>query len=165
MLVRMGGRWGDERVLHMAENLLQIDDDWKKQAQEEKRRLAEEEAKKKAQATTAPAVSGAGAPGERSAGGGGGASSRRGAPKASFGGLVQTLMTQALFYLGELGSRTGQTMVDLDMARMQIDLLGVLEEKTQGNLTDEDKQFLDTAMYETRMRFVAVAREYAVIDR
>jgi len=143
----------------MADNLLQIDDDWKKQAQEEKRRLAEEEAKKKAQTSAAAPVVSAGGAGPTA----GTPAGRRAAPKASFAGLVQTLMTQALFYLGELGSRTGQNMVDLDMARMQIDLLVVLEDKTKGNLTAEDSQFLDTAMYETRMRFVAVAKEYATV--
>lgn len=158
----------------MAENLLHIDDDWKRQAQEEKRRLAEEEARKKAESmTAAPSlIGGAGmSAGATVAGGTGGAATTTGstggrrprgqALEASLAGLVQTLMTQALFYLGELGTRSGQTVVDLDMAKLQIDLLGVLEEKTKGNLTEEEKQLLDTALYEVRMRFVAVAREYA----
>ncbi|MFN4242022.1 MAG: DUF1844 domain-containing protein [Tepidisphaerales bacterium] len=188
----------------MSENILHIDDDWKRQAQEEKRRLAEEEARKKAEATTAPAgvrptIGGAG-PGGAGLGGAGlggatfagesastatagsasgstagsgrgeagrgeAASGRRRAavPQASFAGLVQTLMTQALFYLGDLGTRSGQTVVDLDLAKLQIDLLGVLEEKTRGNLTDAEKQLLDNALYEVRMRFVSVAREYATV--
>lgn len=143
---------------------LHIDDDWKRQAQEEKRKLAEAEAAKKAQAPAAAGVASAtgvggapGAPGQAAPG------RRRGqgeVPQASFGTLVQTLMTQTLFYLGELGTRTGQTMVDLDMARAQIDLMGVLEEKTKGNLSPEEQTLLDSALYETRMRFVAVARDY-----
>ena len=167
----------------MADNVLHIDDDWKRQAQEEKRRLAEAEARKKAEAASAPtsspaAVLGGGLPGGAAAGAapGGGASTgtsaggtptgrrRGGAPaEASFAGLVQSLMTQALFYLGELGTRSGQTLVDLDMAKLHIDMMGVLEEKTRGNLSDEEKQLLDTALYEVRMRFVAVAREYATV--
>lgn len=158
----------------MAENLLHIDDDWKRQAQEEKRRLAEEEARKKAEAATAspglrggvgmPAgatVSGVTGGAAGTASGTGGRRARGQVMEASFAGLVQTLMTQALFYLGDLGTRSGQTMVDLDMAKLQIDMMGVLEEKTKGNLTEEEKQLLDTALYEVRMRFVAVAREYA----
>lgn len=140
---------------------LQIDDDWKKQAQEEKRKLAEAEAAKKANAPAA--TSGGAAVG---AGAGVGVGGRRGAretPKASFGTMVQTMMTQALYYLGELGSRQGGSAMDLDMAKMQIDLLGLLEEKTKGNLTSEEQGLLDSALYETRMRFVAVAREVITI--
>lgn len=136
---------------------LQIDDDWKKQAQEEKRRLAEAEAQKKAQASAAPtaAPSGAG-PAPKS----GAAGRSREVPQASFGSLVQTILTQALYYLGEIGTRAGQSGVDLDMAKLQIDMLGVLEEKTANNLTSDERALLDTALYDARMRFVAVAREY-----
>jgi hypothetical protein len=142
----------------MADNLLQIDDDWKRQAQEEKRRLAEEAEKKKSQVSSAAAVSSApvGAGGTSPMG-------RRAAQAASFPALVQTLMTQALYYLGEIGSRSGQTFIDLDMAKLQIDLLAVLEEKTKNNLKPDEQQLLDTALYETRMRFVAVAREHATV--
>lgn len=142
---------------------LHIDDDWKRQAQEEKRKLAEEEAKKKAQAESAPGVASVGGAGPAATAGSrrAGAKGRGETPVASFGSLVQTLMTQALFYLGELGTRAGQTMVDLDMAKLQIDLLGILEEKTKGNLSADESNLLDSALYETRMRFVSVAREYA----
>jgi hypothetical protein len=133
---------------------LQIDDDWKKQAQEEKRKLAEAEAAKKAQPATAPAVASTGSPSTAAAG------RAREVPQASFASLVQTVMTQALYYLGELGSRTGQSAVDLDLAKLQIDLLGVLETKTANNLSPDEKTLLDNALYDTRMRFVAVARDY-----
>lgn len=139
---------------------LHIDDDWKRQAQEEKRRLAEAEAAKKAQATDSAGVAAVGEPGPAGRTAPGGRRSRSEVPAASFPALVQTLMTQALFYLGDLGTRSGQSAVDLDMARLQIDLLGLLEDKTKGNLTEEEHGVLDAALYETRMRFVAVAREY-----
>jgi hypothetical protein len=47
------------------------------------------------------------------------------------------------------------------MAKHQIDILGILEEKTRGNLTPEEKQLLDTALYETRMRYVSVAAQFS----
>ena len=46
------------------------------------------------------------------------------------------------------------------MAKLQIDILGVLEEKTKGNLTEEEQNSLNVALYETRMRYVAVASQY-----
>jgi hypothetical protein len=41
-----------------------------------------------------------------------------------------------------------------------IDTLGVLDEKTKGNLTSEEQKLMDRALYETRMRYVAVASQY-----
>jgi hypothetical protein len=164
---------------------LHIDTDWKKQAQEEKRRLAEEEQRRAAErerATAGPAPGGAGigigpgatagSPASAGAAGAGPARARAGStasardraiPDASVGTLVNSLMTQVLLYLGELAPRGVEPQVNLDMAKFNIDLLGVLEEKTKGNLTPEEQKLLDTALYETRMRYVQVASQYATV--
>jgi hypothetical protein len=145
---------------------LHIDTDWKRQAQEEKRKLAEEEAKKKAteSVTSAPSAAAVGvgpAAARSAAGAASGARGRaEGAPAASFTGLVQSLVTQILYYLGDLTARGSEPQVNLDMAKHQIDLLGILEEKSRGNLSDEEKTMLDGALYETRMRYVSVASQY-----
>jgi hypothetical protein len=142
---------------------LHIDTDWKRQAQEEKRKLAEEEAKKakESAAVSGAATAGVGPTAARPAGGAATAARARGeAPPPSFGVLVQSLLTQILYYLGDLSSRGGEPQINLDMAKHQIDLLGILEEKTRGNLTDDEKKLLDTALYETRMRYVSVASQY-----
>jgi hypothetical protein len=145
---------------------LHIDTDWKKQAQEEKRRLAEQEQQKPAStAATAqptapdapPGPTGARPASPRRSGEPGRA---RELPPASFPTLVQTLVTQALFYLGGIATRGGEPVVDLDLAKHQIDLLGVLEEKTKGNLTPDEQRLLDAALYEARMRYVSVASQY-----
>jgi hypothetical protein len=140
---------------------LHIDTDWKKQAQEEKRKLAEAEAAKKSQAT-APAGQPPVGPGPVPPAGGPAGTPRgrqtREMPAPSFSTLVQSLMTQALYYLGELGGAGGE-MLNLDMAKHQIDTLGVLESKTKGNLEPQEQKLLDTALYETRMRFVSVASQ------
>jgi hypothetical protein len=81
-------------------------------------------------------------------------------PPATLGTLVQSILTQVLFYLGELAPRGSQPQVNLDMAKHNIDLLTVLEEKTASNLTDDEKRLLDAALYETRMRYVSVASQY-----
>ena len=144
---------------------LQIDTDWKKQAQEEKKRLAEKAAADKAAATAAPAATpGIAAP--PSAAAPGGARRQKGErdiPEAAFPTLVQQMMTQAFFYLGEIAYRGQPPMLDLDMARYQHDLLTMLEEKTANNLTPDEQKFLDTALHEVRTRFVRVASEYAEV--
>ena len=131
---------------------LHIDTDWKKQAQEEKKRLAEQEQKKAAEQPAAGP-----APGRRTPAGG---RTAREMPPASFASLVNTLLTQALFYLGDLAPQGGEPVINLDMAKHQIDMLSLLEEKVRGNLTDEEKRLLDTALHEARMRYVSVASQY-----
>jgi hypothetical protein len=133
---------------------LHIDTDWKQQAQEEKRRLAEQEQKK---AASAPASAPAGASARRGTAAGRPA---REVPEASFGTLVNTLMTQALFYLGDLAPQGAEPSINLDMAKHQIDTLSVLEEKTKGNLSEDEQRILDSALYESRMRYVSVASQY-----
>jgi hypothetical protein len=143
----------------MAEDspLLHIDTDWKKQAQEEKRKLAEQTA---AKAAVPPATTPAPATGMTAAAPA--KSGRRSAgepPAASFPALVQSVLTQVLYYLGDLASATGQQRVDVDMAKYQLDLMTMLEEKTKNNLTPDETSLLDAALYEGRTRFVNVASQ------
>jgi len=133
---------------------LHIDTDWKKQAQEEKRRLAEQE-QKKAAAAPAPKVAAPAQEPSRARGRGG-----REMPPASFAALVNSMVTQSLFYLGDLAPQGSEPVVNLDMAKHQVDTLAVIEEKTKGNLTEEEQKLLDTALYESRNRYVAVASQY-----
>ena len=119
-----------------------VDDDWKAQAQAEKQRLAE-------QAETRPAAGDAGA----------GAAGPREVPPASFAALVQSLVTQALFALGGFEDpNTKKRYVDLDLAKHHIDTLSVLEDKTRGNLSDEEKKLLDESLYEMRMAYMQMAQ-------
>lgn len=127
-----------------------IDDDWKNQAQAEKERLAESE-------VTAP-KSGVGA-----AGAAGGAMPAEGElPPADFQSLAGMLMSQALIYLGGVADRqTGRAIFDPEMSKFYIDLLGVLEAKTKGNLTPDEAKDLTQGLSELRMRFVELMKMVA----
>jgi hypothetical protein len=81
-------------------------------------------------------------------------------PPANFPTLVQSILTQILFYLGDLTQRGSEPNVNLDMAKHQIDIMGILEEKTRGNLSEDEQKLLDTALYEARMRYVSVASQF-----
>ncbi len=129
--------------------VIQIDDDWKRQAQEEKQRLAEQAAERSANAEREAASR---AESSRSD-----APRARDLPPANLEGLVSTLLTQAYYYLGEMGEE--QMPVDLDMARYQLDLLGVIDEKTRGNLSPDEQQALDAGLYDLRSRYVSVATQ------
>lgn len=130
---------------------LQIDNDWKRQAQEEKKRLADEQQKRQPDKAATPGRAGGGA--------GKGQRSRRELPPATFTTLVQSLQTQISLYLGEIAFAGNEPMFDLDRAKLQIDLLGTLEEKTNNNLSEDEKLLLDSVLYETRSRFISVASQ------
>ncbi|HEX4794790.1 MAG TPA: DUF1844 domain-containing protein [Humisphaera sp.] len=140
--------------------LIHIDDDWKKQAQEEKRKLAEQEQQRAAKAPAAPPPTSASAGGAASAAAASARGRGREIPPANFAAIVQSLWTQAMLYLGELAPSGAEPMVNLDMARHQFDLLGILEAKTKGNLDAEEQRLLDAALYETSSRFINVASQY-----
>ena len=82
------------------------------------------------------------------------------AADSPFATLVQTLLTQTMVYLGGMGSRGGQQMLNLDSARRSVDMLGSLDQKTKGNLSELEQKLLDTALYEARNRFISVSTQY-----
>ena len=62
-------------------------------------------------------------------------------------------------YLGAFPDpQTGQAMVALDVAKLNIDLLAVLQEKTRGNLAEDEQERLDGTVSELRVQFVEVAK-------
>ena len=75
-------------------------------------------------------------------------------PKPSFELIIQQMAVPALMAMGVIESPDGQNNRDLDVAKLYIDTLGILEQKTKGNLTPDEKQMLDMALYEVRMQFV-----------
>lgn len=81
-------------------------------------------------------------------------------PPASITLLATTLATQAMSALGQLPGDDGQTApINLDYARHFIDLIGVLEEKTKGNLTEEESSYLSEILHQMRMAFVATSQQ------
>lgn len=128
---------------------LQVDSDWKAQAQAEKEKLAKAAAEKKAASGTSSSAGAA----SQSAGG-------QQIPEASFEVLLSTMATQALFALGGIPDpRTGQRMAHLGLARHHIDLMTVLQEKTKGNLSDEESTMLNQTLYELRQRYIQLATQ------
>jgi len=73
----------------------------------------------------------------------------------SFSSFIGSLFGSAMVHLGEADDPgTRKKAVDLTLARNTIDLLGVLKEKTAGNLDDEEARFLDSVLYECRTKFI-----------
>jgi hypothetical protein len=81
-------------------------------------------------------------------------------PPASFSFLVLSLRAQAEMQLGlMLFGQEEKPEPDLDMARHTIDMLGILLEKTKGNLVIEEQRLLENSLTELRFRFVQVSGE------
>jgi hypothetical protein len=75
-------------------------------------------------------------------------------PPVSFEHLVQQFYVSAMIQMGA-GTQEGQRPhVDILGARNTIDLLGVLTEKTRGNLTEAEERTLETVLFEVRMAFL-----------
>ena len=77
-------------------------------------------------------------------------------PELSFSAFVVSLVSTAAIHLGDLADpSTGQTLEpNLEGAAQMIEILGLLEEKTRGNLSAEERQLLEQILYELRLRFV-----------
>ncbi len=125
-----------------SEKKIIIDEDWKSQVE------AEKEAARQAEAAKPPAESGPT----------GGA--RGPLPPANFTFLVSTLYLQGAMALGLLPNpMTKKLDVQLDQAKHSIDLLAVLQQKTEGNRTPEESEELEAALHELRLAFVTVQQK------
>jgi hypothetical protein len=83
-----------------------------------------------------------------------------GIPGINFATFVLSLSHSAYMHLGDAPNPIdGRVEKNLAMARQTIDLLTLLEEKTQGNLTGEEERVLEQALYELRLRYVEVAEK------
>jgi hypothetical protein len=72
----------------------------------------------------------------------------------SFFDLVAILAEPVPIYLGDAELPDGQDATNLEMARLHIDLLAVLRQKTAGNLTAQEAAFLEDLLYRLRVRYV-----------
>ena len=114
---------------------IEVDSDWKAEAKAEKERLAvaEQKVEERAQAQKIP--------------------------DADFRGLLGALASQALMGLGMHQDPSGKgVMVDLEGSKFVIDLIGVVEEKTKGNLSEEEATELKQLQTELQNRFVQIAQ-------
>jgi hypothetical protein len=116
-----------------------IDEDWKGKAQKEKEVLKEKEKEKIEKPEND-------------------AEQEYQLPAGDFGALISLLATQAMFAMGLITTeKDKEPKIDLRLAKFQIDMLAMLEEKTKGNLTEQEQKFLSSTLSQLRMGFVNMA--------
>ncbi len=117
-----------------------VDEDWKAQAQKEKAILKKEEEldhKAEEKEQEHPPM-----------------------PEADFPGLISMITTQAYYAMGLIGTEQDKERPpDLVVAKYNIDMLGVIEEKTKGNLTEDEAKLLESTLGQLRMIFVQLAEK------
>ena len=79
-------------------------------------------------------------------------------PKLDFSTFVLGIIGSAYVHLGDAPDPEGQGGRDLDLASQDIELLGLLQDKTKGNLTGEEERLLTQALTDLRMRYVEVTK-------
>ncbi len=79
-------------------------------------------------------------------------------PEISFINLIFSLSTSVLIQLGEIQDPVTQQLAkNLPLAKQTIDLIGMLKEKTKGNLTTDEEKALENILYDLRIRYVKFA--------
>ena len=114
-----------------------IDEDWKQEAKKEKDVLAAEEEQKKEEQQT---------------------QHRGPLPKGDLAALISMLTTQAFFSMGAFKIEGQEDREpDLELARYNIDMLETIEEKTKGNLSEQEEKVLKDTLNQVRMAYVKIA--------
>lgn len=76
-------------------------------------------------------------------------------PEIDFATFVFSLSSSVVIHLGLAPDPiSGERKQELGLAKQTIDILGMLQEKTRGNLTDEEKNLLEGILYDLRLRYV-----------
>ena len=77
---------------------------------------------------------------------------------ATFLQFVSGIAVQTLVHLGKMSNpMTGKTGLDLPNAKYSIDILAILQEKTKGNLTPQENEYLQNVLRDLRLEYVDAA--------
>lgn len=81
-------------------------------------------------------------------------------PEINFSTFVISLSTQVLMNLGEISNPlSGAVEKDIPVAKQMIDILGMLREKTRGNLDSGEEKLMEDVLYDLRMKYVEAVKK------
>ncbi len=80
-------------------------------------------------------------------------------PEINFTTFIYSLSTSALVHLGDIPDPLSQeSRIELPLAKQTIDIIGMLKDKSKGNLENEEAMFIENVLTDLRMRFVQVSQ-------
>ena len=127
-----------------------VDESWKEQAEREKQTVTTGTAGSPASPSPSPAAGHVPSPEPEP---------QKEGPQARFDLFLSGLVMEAFIALGDMPHpSTRRQAVNLPQAKYLIDLIGVLEEKTKGNLSVDEDKLLKDALYQLRMRYLTKAQ-------
>ena len=81
-------------------------------------------------------------------------------PEINFSTFIISLSTQALMHLGEVANPlSGKVEIDIPVAKQMIDILGMLREKTRGNLNSGEDRLMEDILFDLRMKYVEAVKK------
>lgn len=81
-------------------------------------------------------------------------------PEIDFSTFVISLSTQALMHLGEIANPvSGKIEADISVAKQMIDILGMLKDKSRGNLNSNEDQLMEGILFDLRMKYVEAVKK------
>lgn len=81
-------------------------------------------------------------------------------PEINFSTFIISLSTQALMHLGEIANPlSGQIEADTAVAKQMIDIIGMLREKTRGNLNAGEDRLMEDILFDLRMKYVEAVKK------
>ena len=81
-------------------------------------------------------------------------------PEINFSTCVIGLSTQALMHLGEIANPvSGNVEIDVPTAKQMIDILGLLKDKTRGNLNASEDRLMEDILFDLRMKYVEAVKK------
>ncbi len=81
-------------------------------------------------------------------------------PAINFSTFIISLSTQALMHLGEIPDPlSGNVEMDISVGKQMIDIIGMLSEKTRGNLDQGEEKLMEDILFDLRMKYVEAARK------
>lgn len=127
-----------------------VDESWKEQVEKEKQTPQEKQSSTEA---TAQPIEPAAPEGEPVA-----VSPEGEMPQARFDLFISGLAMEAMVAMGDIPHpTTHQQTINLPQAKYLIDLIGIIEQKSQGNLTVDEEKLMKDAIYQLRMRYLSKA--------
>lgn len=79
-------------------------------------------------------------------------------PAIDFSTFILSLSTSAMVHMDEVPGPEGESHKNIQLAKQSIDILGLLRDKTAGNLTESEEKLLGDVLYDLRLKYVAAAK-------